>query len=306
MVSRTYLKLLGIALCCLLTLTFLTPSPVVVRADDGYTATQNGDWNSGSTWGGSSTPTATDAVTIPSGITVTIPNTVTVDRSQTTTVGGTLDNYGMMSNMSTLHITTSFTNYATFDNYGTITNDGTLTNNGTLTNDGTLDNNLTFANYGTLANNSIVTNDGTVNNNGRISLDDNVASTFTNNGTINNANIFYVVCGASYTGNLLLDKPGRTNCDGAILVLPEHRTHMTNHTPTFTWDVVAGADAYRIRVYNETRSYNTTILVNGGTTTSYTWQENLPVGKYFWRVRSRDGTIPAWSNFSKRNTLFID
>jgi hypothetical protein len=305
MSSKLFLKLLGIALCYLLVFNFLLPAPMVVRADDDFTATQNGDWNNSATWGGSGTPTLNNAVTIPNGIIVTIPSTLTVDRNQSTTVNGTLDNHGIFSNTSTVTNTSTFTNYDTFDNLGTVNNSGTWTNNGTLTNNGAFSSTNTLANFGTLNNNGSFTNGGTLNNNGRINNDDS-ATAFVNNGTINNVTVFYQICGAPYSGNLLVDKPGRTNCAGAVLSGPAHRSHTTDTTPLFTWEVVASADAYRIRVYNETRSYTTTILVNGGATTSYAWQENLPAGKYFWRVRSRDGSIPAWSNFSNRNTLFID
>jgi hypothetical protein len=303
--SRAYLKLLGIVLCYLLILTFLTPSPRIIRADEDFTATQNGDWNNTATWGGGGTPTASARVTVPAGITVTIPGTLTVDRTQTTTINGTLDNNGIIANMSTISGSGNITNYATIDNNATLSIGGTLTNNSILTNNGTLTNNATFANFGTFSNNSHFTNAGTLNNIGFMTNDDS-ATAFINNGTINNSGSFYQVCGAPYSGNLLQDKPARSNCAGATLAFPMHRAHITDDMPTFSWNEVGGADAYRLRIYTETRSYVDTVLVNGGTTTSYTWHTNLTSGKYLWRVRVRDASIPAWGNFSKRNTFFID
>jgi len=304
MTSKAFLKLLGIALCCLTVFTLFAPTPTI-QANGDFTATQNGDWNNSATWGGSGTPTATNSVTIPAGITVTIPNTLTVDRNHVTTVNGVLDNNGTLANLNTLTINGNLTNYATFDNLGTITNGGTLTNNSILNNNGTIDNNMTVANFGTISNNNAFTNDGTLTNTGRINNDDS-ANVFANNGTLNNDGIFYLICGAPYSGNPLQNKPGRSNCDGAVLAFPMHRAHLTDDMPTFSWNEVAGADAYRIRVYTKTRSYVDTVLVNGATTTSYTWHTNLADGKYLWRVRVRDASIPAWTNFSQRNTFFID
>jgi len=305
MTSKVFLKLLGIALCYLLVFTFLTAPPPAIRADDGYTATQNGDWNNSATWGGAGTPTSNDAVTIPVGITVAIPAILTVDRNHTTTVNGTLDINGIFANMNTVSGGGNITNYATLDNNATLTIGGTLTNNNILTNIGTLTTNGMFVNYGTFSNSGSYTNAGTLNNIGRITVDD-MSNAFVNNGTINNSGVFYIICEAPYSGNLLQDRPARSNCAGATLAFPMHRAHITDDMPTFTWNEVAGADAYRIRVYTETRSYVDTVLVQGGATTSYAWHTNLADGKYLWRVRVRDASIPAWGKFSRRNTFFID
>jgi hypothetical protein len=89
-------------------------------------------------------------------------------------------------------------------------------------------------------------------------------------------------------------------------VSPTHKAHTTDTTPTFTWTQVSGADMYRVRVYKEDLSYDVKERTVGNTATSFTWQENLSVGKYLWRVRGRNGASQVWSLYSARFTLFVD
>jgi hypothetical protein len=87
---------------------------------------------------------------------------------------------------------------------------------------------------------------------------------------------------------------------------PAHKAHTTNHSPTFNWAVVTGADMYRIRVYNSDLSYDVKVRTIGNTATTYTWEEFLPTGQYLWRLRGRNTADTIWSNWSVRFTLFID
>jgi hypothetical protein len=69
---------------------------------------------------------------------------------------------------------------------------------------------------------------------------------------------------------------------------------------------MSGADMYRIRVYTETLSYDEKVRTIGNNATTYTWQENLAVGKYLWRTRQRNNATQTWSLYSSRFTLFVD
>jgi len=164
-----------------------------------FTATQNGDWNVGSTWVGGVAPitiTSGDIVSIPSGITVTIPSGVTIIVFS----GGTINNFGTIINNSQ-----NFGNFGTINNSGTINNNsgGNISNFGTINNFGTIINNsdsiLQNAGTGSTINNSgLITNNGflfnggtgTINNFGNIENFGELENT--SRATINN------FCGSSF------------------------------------------------------------------------------------------------------------
>jgi hypothetical protein len=87
---------------------------------------------------------------------------------------------------------------------------------------------------------------------------------------------------------------------------PFHRERTTDRTPTFTWTQVPDSDMYRVRVYTDDLSYDVKQRTLGEASTSTTWEENLAVGRYLWRVRAREGGTQLWSGFSIRFTLFVD
>jgi hypothetical protein len=90
------------------------------------------------------------------------------------------------------------------------------------------------------------------------------------------------------------------------LITPVHKFHTSNHFPIFNWTPVTGADMYRVWVYNANRVYSVKERTIGNGATTFTWEENLPAGTYFWRVRGRDANSGIWSPWSPRHTLFID
>lgn len=89
------------------------------------------------------------------------------------------------------------------------------------------------------------------------------------------------------------------------LLLPSHRSHTIDTTPTFSWTVVANAQSYRLMVYLEDRSFVYKKRVFD-TTYTLTNAEALMPAKYLWRVRTQDITCKTWTTWSKRYTLFVD
>lgn len=74
------------------------------------------------------------------------------------------------------------------------------------------------------------------------------------------------------------------------------QTSVTFSTPTFSWDRVEGAEAYQLNV--SANSGFSSLEINTTTReTSYTDDEMLPQGTYYWRVRvhRNNGVFNAWS-----------
>jgi hypothetical protein len=75
------------------------------------------------------------------------------------------------------------------------------------------------------------------------------------------------------------------------------QTSVTFATPTFSWDIVEGAETYDLQVDNDSLFGSTAININTRQN-SYTWESTLANGTYYWRVRvHRDGSITnKWSS----------
>ncbi len=72
-----------------------------------------------------------------------------------------------------------------------------------------------------------------------------------------------------------------------VLQTPASFTTVNTLTPTFTWDVLAGATAYRIQISEDNTFATTVVNVNTGNLTSYTVTVPLGAGKtYYWHVKS--------------------
>ena len=70
-----------------------------------------------------------------------------------------------------------------------------------------------------------------------------------------------------------------------------------NGTPTFSWDMVEGAESYDLQVDDDPSFGSTAININTRQN-SYTWTSTLASGQYYWRVRVRrdGGVINHWTD----------
>ena len=75
------------------------------------------------------------------------------------------------------------------------------------------------------------------------------------------------------------------------------QTSVTFATPTFSWDMVEGAESYDLQVDNDSGFGSPTINVSATKQNSYTSTTALPDGIYYWRVRARrnGGVINGWT-----------
>lgn len=79
--------------------------------------------------------------------------------------------------------------------------------------------------------------------------------------------------------------------------VPENlATSVTFATPTFSWDMVEGAESYDLQV-DDDPSFGSTAIDTNTRQNSYTWTSTLANGQYFWRVRVRrnSGVINDWT-----------
>lgn len=67
-------------------------------------------------------------------------------------------------------------------------------------------------------------------------------------------------------------------------------------TPTFSWDMVEGAESYDLQVDDDPSFGSTAININTRQN-SYKWTSTLASGQYYWRVRVRrdGGVINDWT-----------
>lgn len=82
-----------------------------------------------------------------------------------------------------------------------------------------------------------------------------------------------------------------------ILLSPNDTTFSTHARPAFTWENPASAEAFTIQIDDEINFATPLFSVDSLTTPSYSMQDSLPAGRYYWRVRALDYLeIPgAWS-----------
>ncbi|MBI3159429.1 MAG: hypothetical protein HYZ26_07510, partial [Chloroflexi bacterium] len=87
----------------------------------------------------------------------------------------------------------------------------------------------------------------------------------------------------------------RTAMLAPVQRLPEMNATLTTIRPTFDWDAVSGATAYRLQV--STSSTFGTLLINVNVTgTEYTSTVNLPKNtNLYWRVLANGANPSAWS-----------
>jgi hypothetical protein len=321
---------------------FMSPVPSAYAAD--CTAVQSGDWNDPATWdsivsgctyvipnditvtitpatGGLSYVINYGAIINNSNITMNSAWEIQNHGSFINNASLTVDyfyNYGSLTNNQEAYLsiydyfstTGNFDNYGglgihpgknwgndqagILNNYGSITNNGRGSNNGTFNNDGSIYNTGSDTEFN---NSGIFNNDGIFDNSGDVFN----SNTFYNNGTFTN------YCLGVFEGNVIIGNPTVENfvTDAPNLIAPTNRTHTRNTTPTFRWSSIATADAYRLMVYLQDRSFELkkTVYDNRYTLAS---NEALTPNKYFWRVRTLYRDCSRWREWSQRNILFID
>jgi hypothetical protein len=95
-----------------------------------------------------------------------------------------------------------------------------------------------------------------------------------------------------YTGPW--SQPGRIERQG---FMPQDlQTSVTFATPTFSWDIVEGAEGYELQV-DDDPNFGSLVLGISTAQNSYTPRDTLSNGAYYWRVRARrwDGIANSWS-----------
>lgn len=69
------------------------------------------------------------------------------------------------------------------------------------------------------------------------------------------------------------------------------KTSVTFATPTFSWDMVEGAEYYDLQVSTDP-SFGSTVINISTRQNSYTYENTMPNGSYYWRVRvRRNGSV---------------
>lgn len=91
-----------------------------------------------------------------------------------------------------------------------------------------------------------------------------------------------------------------------VPLTPQHRSHTTDTTPTFSWTGITNANNYRVFIFDDPDPLGRTVDIrqNSGGPTMLTLSTPLPTKRLFWRVRGRQNRI--WSLWSIRFTLFVD
>ena len=91
-----------------------------------------------------------------------------------------------------------------------------------------------------------------------------------------------------------------------VPLTPQHRSHIIDTMPTFSWTGITNANNYRVFVFDDSDPLGRTVDIrqNSGGLTMLTLSTPLPTGRLFWRVRGRQNRI--WSLWSIRFTLFVD
>ncbi|MCI0710215.1 MAG: hypothetical protein L0154_08635 [Chloroflexi bacterium] len=91
-----------------------------------------------------------------------------------------------------------------------------------------------------------------------------------------------------------------------VPLMPAHRSHTTDTTPTFSWMGITDANNYRVFIFDDANPATRTVDIrqNSGGPTSLTPTTPLPTTRLFWRVRGRQNRV--WSLWSIRFTLFVD
>jgi|GEM_PF-5890391 len=79
------------------------------------------------------------------------------------------------------------------------------------------------------------------------------------------------------------------------LMLPIDNSQSTDHTPAFDWSNASGATGYDLQVSPQS-DFSTLALEQSVVTSGYTAVADLPVGYYYWRVRTRiNADLSDWT-----------
>ncbi len=95
-----------------------------------------------------------------------------------------------------------------------------------------------------------------------------------------------------------------TSLPAPTLIEPASGTLSANGTPTFRWNVVAGAKAYRIQVDNDA-NFASPVINMARTTAAMTPSTPLGSKTFYWRVKAKD-VNDNWSAWSATWTLTLD
>ncbi|MCI0713593.1 MAG: hypothetical protein L0154_25780 [Chloroflexi bacterium] len=90
-------------------------------------------------------------------------------------------------------------------------------------------------------------------------------------------------------------------------LMPPHQSRTTNTSPTFSWTSIPDANRYRVFLFDDKVAASRTVDMRQntiGSETSLVFQNPLPIGRLFWRVRGRVNNV--WGYWSIRFTLFVD
>jgi hypothetical protein len=127
--------------------------------------------------------------------------------------------------------------------------------------------------------------------------------------TINGPEKWDNLTASETSGDLQSINLGQFKCrtdERPVPLVPAHRAHVTNPTPTFSWAGISDANNYRVFVFDDADPITRTVDIrqNSGGPTYLTLITPLPDGRLFWRVRGRQNRV--WSLWSIRFTLFKD
>jgi hypothetical protein len=115
----------------------------------------------------------------------------------------------------------------------------------------------------------------------------------------------YRADGASYSGAWSQGKPFESWRFERRGFVPENlRTSVTFATPTFSWDMVEGAESYDLEVDNDPGFGSREISVNTKLN-SYTYENTLANGMYYWRVRVRRNGVANANEWSPVQTFTL-